>query len=634
VPESIISAPNFRYTDKDYATARPALIADAQNRFPTVNTDFSQPSYITLIINWVAILIDFISFYLHANVRELVFPTVTQREMALQHTKLIGYEPPGKVAATTTLTATLTLASSFPTPIPAGSSFPSGDGTSAATFQSLDDATIPAGIAGTSVSFVVENSVNFSETFVGDGSIYQEFTTATTDILLSGVDGSGDSVQVLFIEVEATPFTVVENFLDSEPTSAHVRISLNNLGRLILRFGNGTQGIAPLGQITVTGRRGGGARGNEKTVTRGPALRNTNNDAVSVAYANSVLSSGGADELSIEEIKVQAPQSLQVARRTVSHSDFVTNVESVPGVDRALVLTSNEDPSVDENTSEIVVISDSPTNAQITGGNAAATLTTDAVDDEFTISINGETPQTVDLGNRSSGEDIAAEIQARVRAMVPEYPLDNDEAYSNFTCEFDPANVRYLLTTGQASLSARIVIGAGSPDASVVLKIDTAQQSAVVLGADPAAGTFAAITTLLTVTKPVPNGHQIALFGPLVEIVNVHVPVRFSSEATTTLLKQAVRNGIRTRLQAFFSPINTGDLAGKAEGTRNDEIEFATTVRVSDLLVAASGIHGVDGIESINEDAFIPADDVPVAARTWPVLGGIRVIDVATSTVV
>lgn len=51
-----------------------------------------------------------------------------------------------------------------------------------------------------------------------------------------------------------------------------------------------------------------------------------------------------------------APESLRAMTRSVAREDFEINARRLPGVARALMLTSNEDPSVDENAGVLYVI--------------------------------------------------------------------------------------------------------------------------------------------------------------------------------------------------------------------------------------------------------------------------------------
>ena len=622
MPE-IVGEPNVQYTSKEFASIRDALVQDFLNRYGAVNTDFSTQNYVTAFLELIAYVGDMLAFTQDAQARECFFPTAVLRESILKHAALIGYQLPGRVAATALVRFELERESLFSTTIPAETVLTTADGNSSLRFRVLDDEVLPAGPAGTAVEFYVEHSELFSDIFTASGSASSRFLTSRTNVLLSGIQSDGNlEPNVLVITVDGIPYTIVDSFLESEPTDTHVIVTLSNSGRLIATFGNGQNGIAADGEVIIDGRYGGGSSGNNAVITQGPSLLNDNSESIIYSVFNSVVSGGGADEQSIEEARVQAPLSLQTSNRTVSRQDFITNSEGVPGVDRALPLTSNEDVSVPENQTDVIILSDSPTNSQLTGGSSAsplfAPLIVDGVNDEFFISLNRETPQLIDLGNQSSGVFTAQEIQDQVRALTPEFALDNAEAYANFTCIYDATNDRYILTNGQAGLSSSIDITLGVNDAAVDLKIDVLGLTKNTLGASPSTATIAAVLTELTINKPVCNTHAVQVLGPEIEAIYMDFSVRFEASADTQALKSQVRDIIRANLSIYFSP-------RLSTGVSNPEIDFGRTIRFSDLI---SIVNGTPGVESVDEDSFIPADDVPVPSRAFPVLGGVTVRDV------
>lgn len=624
---AIVGEPDVKYNPKDFDNLRTELELVARNRYPGIVTDFSSQNVVTLFLELLAYLGDHLSYYQDAQAREAFFPTAKLRASLLKHAKLIGFTPQGRVAATALVKIELLVISSFDSIVSSNSVFFTSDQTPV-EFRSLADATLLAGPIGTFIEIFVENSQAFQEIFEAEGRAFETFGTTRNPVLLSGIDETGSNdPDVLLIFVDGIPFTIVDSFIDSGPTDTHVQIDLDNLNRLILRFGDGITGVVANGEVLVQGRVGGGVNGNNASITQGPALLNTNQEPISVSFSNAILSSGGADEQSIESIKVQAPLSLQASNRTVSFQDFITNSESVSGIDRALPITSNQDPLVEENKTEVIVLTESPTNAQMIGGNAANTSILTGVDDDIKLAINGEVPQTFTLGTQPDGDSIAIALQAAIRAATPEFPLDNATAYSGFTVDFDNVNVRYVLTTGQAKLAAKIEVFSDAPnDGSVELKIDTPQQNSNVIGAEPAAASIAAVLQVLTVDKPVCNSHAVEVFGPGIEIINQDMRIRFEASVTTAESKAAVRDGIRTNLATFFSP-------RLPSGIANPEIDFGKTIRFSDLI---SVVNGTDGVESVDEDNFLIntlPDDVIVDTRDFPAQGGTTVRD-ETGTII
>jgi hypothetical protein len=620
--ESVLSStPDVRYQDRDWPTLRAALIADAKLRLENLESDYATETWPTAIVELLAYLGDSLHYSMDAGIREGIISTARLEESVRRHAAYLGYEIPSPVASTIQITLELAVGSDYPIIIPAGTKFYTADGPAALFFQTLAEVTIPAGPAGTSVDIWLENSENFTALFTGLGTPNQRFVTNQRPVLLSGIDENGTAVSELTaVEVESVDFLRVDSFEDSEATSAHVQLFMTNGSRLVTAFGNGQNGATPTGDIVVTGRVGGGAGGNRILITQGPAFINTNGDTVSVTIISAVVSAGGADGPTVDEIRIDAPASLRTSRRTVSRADFIATSEEVPGVDRALPLTNEDDPAVPLNTVEVVIVSDSPSNARIVGGAAAATSTTNAVSDNFFISINGETPQLVDVGTLATGLLIAAAIQAAVRAMAPAFPLDNDDAYSNFVCTFDVDDERYTLVNGQAGLSSTLAITAGGADASVLLKISVATRQSISAGIEPSAATIAAVTTALTVTKPVPITMQVLVTAPTAKIFYIDHEVDFAEEASSAELMAAVRDEIRAAYVTYFSPRLDNGIA-------NPDIDLGTTIPFSDLISTANGVTGVQGVD---EDSFIPADDVALGAREFPVLGGVIVRDRAT----
>jgi uncharacterized phage protein gp47/JayE len=627
MPLAITTTPDVKYTDKEQEAIFRMLVQLFKTRHPGVVTDFASSNVVTAILDALATIGDQTAYYQDAQARE-VFPTTAKLRSSLtKYAASIGYQPRSRVAATAQVRITLVEDSAFDTLIPSGSIFFTAD-TRPLRFRSLGDATLPAGAAGDSILIYVEHSESILETFVADGTPFKPYTTSRFPVLQSGIDDLGDLADdVIAITLDTIPVTIVPNFDDSEPTSLHARTEFDNDGRLIVIPGDGRTGVAFNGILEVRARTGGGEIGNGARITQGPSLSNNNGDPVALSFSNSVLSSGGADEESLEEIRIQAPLSLQSNNRTVSYQDFITNTESVPGIDRALPFTSNEDPTVEENATEVVVLTDSPTNAQLIGGNTAVTSMTTAVDDRVRIQVNGESTKTFDLGSQVSGEDIAAALQAAIRAETPDFPLDTAEAYSGFLVEFDTVNQRYILTNGLAGLPSSIEVVTGSNDATANMKLTLGTRASNTLGASPSAGTIAAVLQVLTVDKPVMVTHDVEVFGPSIQPIFVKSTVRLAADVTTAAAKVVVRNTIRTNVALLFSP-------RLSTGIANPEMDFGATIRFSDVI---SIINNTEGVESVDEDLFYlndTSDDVVVDVREFPVLVGVEIKDASTGQVI
>jgi predicted phage baseplate assembly protein len=154
-------------------------------------------------------------------------------------------------------------------------------------------------------------------------------------------------------------FTEVESFLDSGPNDRHFQITVDQNDRARLRFGNGVSGLQPSGTVTVTYKTGGGATGNvdaERIVVVEGSFTDANGNAVQLSVRNPSPASGGTDRQTIASAKLLAPESLRALTRTVCREDFELNARRLPAVARALMLTSNEDASIVENSGILYVI--------------------------------------------------------------------------------------------------------------------------------------------------------------------------------------------------------------------------------------------------------------------------------------
>jgi hypothetical protein len=77
---------------------------------------------------------------------------------------------------------------------------------------------------------------------------------------------------------------------------------------------------------------------------------------VEVSVTNLAPARGGVPRQSLAAAKVRAPASLRTLNRTVSREDFENNALRLPEVARALMLTSNEDSTIGENSGILFVI--------------------------------------------------------------------------------------------------------------------------------------------------------------------------------------------------------------------------------------------------------------------------------------
>ena len=81
-----------------------------------------------------------------------------------------------------------------------------------------------------------------------------------------------------------------------------------------------------------------------------------------------------------------------------------------------------------------------------------------AASDRLFLQINGDDPQEITLNASTSGAAVAADIQAKVRALTPVNAQVPTEAYSAFTCTFDEVLEQYVLRSGVPGATSAVVV--------------------------------------------------------------------------------------------------------------------------------------------------------------------------------
>jgi predicted phage baseplate assembly protein len=154
-------------------------------------------------------------------------------------------------------------------------------------------------------------------------------------------------------------FLEVPTFLNSRADDRHFTVSVDQRDRAMLRFGNGRNGLPPSGTLTITYKTGGGEIGNvdaHRLVVVEGTFHDAFGTAVQVSVDNPDAARGGFERESVALAKLRAPESLRAGATTVTREDFEVQARRVPGVARALMLTSDEDRSIAENSGILYVV--------------------------------------------------------------------------------------------------------------------------------------------------------------------------------------------------------------------------------------------------------------------------------------
>ena len=312
-------------------------------------TDFEVAGFGNVLIEMYALVGDVLTFYQDNLARESRLVTATQRKNVMALARMLGYRLRGAQAATAEVVLVLSRPPAAAVTVPAGTIVRTQEVTEPVRFQLLASVVIPAGASPPSELVVVEHSKTHTQLFDARG-------LAGLEVFLDFgpyLDGS------LSVATPQGTFTEVDSFLDSTPNDLHFLVAVDQNDRAAVRFGNGVNGLPPSGTITVTYKTGGGVLGNvdaERIVVVEGSFKDAFGTPVQVSVCNPNAASGGADRQSVASAKLLAPESLRALTRTVARADFEINARRLPGVARALMLTSNEDPSISENSGILYVI--------------------------------------------------------------------------------------------------------------------------------------------------------------------------------------------------------------------------------------------------------------------------------------
>lgn len=339
---------NLDYTDKDFDSIVNRLNNLLGQAFPDW-TDFQAANFGNTLKELFAYVMDVLTFYQDNQAKESRLASVELRQNAIAIAKSLGFIPSGATAATTEVTISLDAVPTNDVTIDDTQIVRTKDIDTPVSFQLLSSLTIPAGSDPPQGVVTVENSDNYDEEFQSTGLNDQEF-------VLSGVPFLDESLTVLAAN---GAYTVVENFYNSGSVDRHVTVRVDEDDRATIRFGDGNNGSIPVGLISVVYKTGGGQVGNVEanTITEIPGtFTDVLGGPVRVFVNNNEKASGGTERLTVEAIKLQAPQSVRVSDRTVALEDYTIGAEAVAGVARALMLTSDQAGGIPENRGFLYVI--------------------------------------------------------------------------------------------------------------------------------------------------------------------------------------------------------------------------------------------------------------------------------------
>lgn len=404
------------YTDRDKAGFFARAIRATLSVFPHWTAQ-EAADFITLFLESGATFGDLISYYANRNHREAHLVTCTELTNAIRHARAYDYSPRRRTATQATLTFTLAAAAVGSVSFEQGWTIRSKSISNAIATQILSDLVIPAGsLVGT---VTAENSESHSESYTPSTQPNQRMPLSFGPFI--AFDTFSDSVSAAWAEVTS--------WKDSGPTDFHYRLLLNTDMEGTVEFGDGVRGAMPVGQVDTVYRSGGG----EIAISAGqltvPEFTATDNLGNSVLFSVTNLADGvtGLEEETVAELQENVPAANRARLSTVALEDYAINAKAIDGIDRAMLMTADQDSAMAENTGYLYVMGRG--SRYYTAGPYQAAVATTAQKAAVVVNITTTKPKTVTF--RVSILDYVSEIidiTARVKLTTGAIPADVDTA--------------------------------------------------------------------------------------------------------------------------------------------------------------------------------------------------------------
>ncbi|MGW3153705.1 baseplate J/gp47 family protein [Streptomyces sp. NPDC001089] len=342
------SVVSIDYTSRDFTGYRDALLTYAQQALPEW-TSRSPADFGVVMVELFAYLGDIVSFYQDRIVDEGFLSTATQRSSVVAIAQQLGYQPHTAIPATGQVAFSPAPGLASPLTLPAGTQLITGYIAALdrpITYETAADVIVPAYTTPVPqiVALVAEGATQGSRTLAlyastsgqpattvrvedigaSDGTQSQVFTLAQAPVLL-------DTVRIFVDDgVGGTEWTGVDEFLLARDSDLIFTADTDDQGVTRVTFGDGVNGSIPATGLTIAAayRTGGGSYGN---VPQG-SISDLAEAIPGVVVAGSSPMAGGADEESIDQIRVNAPRVFRAQGRAVSSGDYADLALTVAGV--------------------------------------------------------------------------------------------------------------------------------------------------------------------------------------------------------------------------------------------------------------------------------------------------------------
>lgn len=285
--------------------------------------DNYESSTATMLIELFAYIGEMLMYTAERRAQESYLPTAQLKSSIINLVRLINYRPRRKVSSTGKLTFTIAVAIANNIYIPKYTRCSRSDG---AVFLTAADTILFAGSTSVEVDGIQGDIVPLS--FISDGTESQEYA-----IVDDSVENSN-----LVVTISNAVWTEVSSFVESQSSSLHYRIFVNNDETVSLRFGDNKFGKIPPANVSVGIQyvRSLGGDGNVFSTGVITNILDTIEDelgnVVTLTVTNSTVFLGGDDAETIEEIRYNAPRIFATAERDVTKQDYISDLGNYPSV--------------------------------------------------------------------------------------------------------------------------------------------------------------------------------------------------------------------------------------------------------------------------------------------------------------
>lgn len=249
------ATPKVSYTGRTFESFVTDFLKFLRSTRPNDYTDFTTASLGQMLIDLAATVVDTVSYGQDMVANEIFLTTCQRYESALRFAKSVGYVPQQATAATVMVRSQDALPASL---LSYGGTVPAGTvvkGQNGLSYELIDDAVIAIGTTvlrlslkeGASYTQEAAATAQQNQTIRSDAGIVEEGSWLV-------YVGDPDDENNLWEQVDNVTFeTSATNTYD---------VSFDALGRILIRFGDGSAGAIPSGLITLKYRTTSGARGN------------------------------------------------------------------------------------------------------------------------------------------------------------------------------------------------------------------------------------------------------------------------------------------------------------------------------------------------------------------------------------